>query len=517
MLRRFALIIIIDGLNKKIFDEIDLPYIRNVIKDGFYSNNFSSIYPSLTFPAHTAIITGVKANKHGIVGNRFIDKGEIIDLDYYDANEFLQARTIYQFSSKLSLKSVAVNEPIVKGANLVFEKKTFDRMNFDKRFEVLRDKLKDIIKERTPSLLIINFSSFDTIGENFGPFNERIFSHLEDLDSYLAELEEMIKKIYNDYLLIITSDHGMTEVNDFLDIKKELEDIAIALPSHRVAHIYTEDKEEVLRRLKELGFSQIYEKKELKKIDLDNPRSGDFVVFAPAGIELEKKLKGSHGGASEEEMRVIFLVNKRGLAYDLKGEITDAFRIARRYLVETYALEEVEKRTKKLDPGHRIDHTLRVLKKTTKLGLKYGADLEILRLAAILHDIAREHGENHSKKSAELAKEILKFAEIDDDKIPKIIRIIEEHHDEADKLSSLESKILWDADKLDCLGLIGFVRALLESGFYNKGIDDAIQHVLRDTKLFLDGFHFDDTREEAKRKASEFKKFLSKLLIEIYS
>ena len=63
------------------------------------------------------------------------------------------------------------------------------------------------------------------------------------------------------------------------------------------------------------------------------------------------------------------------------------------------------------DPVHGFDHVLRVMRSAEQLGAELGADLEILRAAALLHDAAgadpREDRASHESASAEFAKEAL--------------------------------------------------------------------------------------------------------------
>lgn len=121
--------------------------------------------------------------------------------------------------------------------------------------------------------------------------------------------------------------------------------------------------------------------------------------------------------------------------------------------------------------SHDWEHTERVLGLCMHLGKKAGADLEILCLAAVLHDIARpEQDESqgricHAKRGAEMAREILERHSLDKSKIDKILHCIETHRFRDEKEpETLEAKILFDADKLDSIGAVGIGRAFLFAG-----------------------------------------------------
>lgn len=133
--------------------------------------------------------------------------------------------------------------------------------------------------------------------------------------------------------------------------------------------------------------------------------------------------------------------------------------------------------------SHDWEHTLRVYNLCLNIGEKENADMEILKISSILHDIGRGHQDEcngkicHAEKGAELAKELLAELEIDQEKINQIIHCIETHRFRGDKIpNSKEAKILFDADKLDSIGAVGIGRAFLFAGeiganLHNKDVD----------------------------------------------
>ena len=134
----------------------------------------------------------------------------------------------------------------------------------------------------------------------------------------------------------------------------------------------------------------------------------------------------------------------------------------------------------KNDMVHRWDHVLRVYKLCMKIGEKEGADLEVLKIAALLHDIGVwKDRKNHEKIGAEMAKEILK--DYDKEKKENVIHCIEVHRfSKGLEPKTIEAKILQDADRLDVLGAIGIARVFAYSGVLNRPIhipDEKISNV----------------------------------------
>ncbi len=103
----------------------------------------------------------------------------------------------------------------------------------------------------------------------------------------------------------------------------------------------------------------------------------------------------------------------------------------------------------------RYEHTMRVYRWAIKLQAKVGGDLEIITLAALLHDIGWDDERPHNEVGAELAVEYLDSIGYDEEKIARVGEIILRHTDQdtTDELS-LECKVVMDADLLDELGAI---------------------------------------------------------------
>ena len=130
-------------------------------------------------------------------------------------------------------------------------------------------------------------------------------------------------------------------------------------------------------------------------------------------------------------------------------------------------LEEAKNQLKeapKVSPVHKIDHILRVWKKSKILCERLSGDMEVMVAAVMLHDLGRHHGlEIHGKKSKELAKPILEKHGFPKEKIPKVLEAIAQHDYSfpSGKRKLLEAKILYDADKMDAFGIIGVYRHII--------------------------------------------------------
>ena len=128
--------------------------------------------------------------------------------------------------------------------------------------------------------------------------------------------------------------------------------------------------------------------------------------------------------------------------------------------------------------AHDFNHTQRVYNICLKIAENKDVDLEVLKLSALLHDIARVEEDNdstgkidHAVLGAKKAEKILKDLNFEEDKIKKIKSCILSHRYKNNYEPDLEeAKILFDADKLDVLGAVGVARSFVWVGRNNANI-----------------------------------------------
>jgi uncharacterized protein len=137
--------------------------------------------------------------------------------------------------------------------------------------------------------------------------------------------------------------------------------------------------------------------------------------------------------------------------------------------------QEIEARAREAvgeSPGsHGWDHVRRVFDLCLLMGRKEEADLTVLALAALLHDIGRKEetaskgGICHAQVGAQKAVEILRRLHIPEEIRSKVRDCIRSHRFRGTRTpATLEARILFDADKLDSIGAVGLGRAFLFAG-----------------------------------------------------
>lgn len=124
----------------------------------------------------------------------------------------------------------------------------------------------------------------------------------------------------------------------------------------------------------------------------------------------------------------------------------------------------VEETLRDVDPSHDFQHILRVYRMATRIAEVEGGDMELVQLAALLHDIADWKYSGSEEANLERAREFLTAQNYPAERAEKILAIIHSvgFHSELGgvQAETLEAKIVQDADRLDAMGAIGVARAI---------------------------------------------------------
>lgn len=124
--------------------------------------------------------------------------------------------------------------------------------------------------------------------------------------------------------------------------------------------------------------------------------------------------------------------------------------------------------------GHDFDHTMRVYRMAIRIAEEEKADLEIVALAALLHDVDDRKLSPETCRNKDRAVAFLRENGFDGDRISMIVQIISEisFSSGAGKPSTLEGCCVQDADRLDALGAIGIARTFAFGGSRGRRIHD---------------------------------------------
>jgi uncharacterized protein len=133
-------------------------------------------------------------------------------------------------------------------------------------------------------------------------------------------------------------------------------------------------------------------------------------------------------------------------------------------------ISEIRPMYRGADPAHDFSHILRVYRNARIIGLEEGADMQVLLLAALLHDVGSE--KKHSPKQGEPEGQgqtamgpFLKSIGLEEETKEKIQYAVDVHRFSKGIVPvTLEARVLQDADRLDAIGAIGIARVFLTGG-----------------------------------------------------
>lgn len=156
--------------------------------------------------------------------------------------------------------------------------------------------------------------------------------------------------------------------------------------------------------------------------------------------------------------------------------------------------------------SHAWDHVERVYTLAAHIGEREGADLHVLKLAAILHDIGREAetksngGICHAACGAEMAADVLRKHTHNEDLIRAVTHCIATHRFRGkNKPQTLEARVLFDADKLDSIGAVGIGRSFLFAGEIGARLHNSQVDILQTKPYSIEDTAFREFSVKLKR------------------
>ena len=303
----YVILVSVDGLKPEYLDRFALPNFQRVIKRGARARGMIPVFPTLTFPNHYSLVTGLRPARHGIVFNRFYDpaRGEtyalgdeqsVTDGTWYGGEPvWVTAETQGMVAACFFWPG---SEAAIKGVRPSLKRQYLHTMPNSERVAALLDWLRLPAASR-PHLLTLYFSTIDSASHG-GPLDAPgVEKAAREVDAVIGELLNGIDAlpIAKEINLLITSDHGMVDTTraQIVDIET-IADMAgvVAFFGGPVTSVHTPDaarasqiRDQVNGRL---THGRAYLRGEVpERFYLrDNPRAGDVVVIMDEGWTMER-------------------------------------------------------------------------------------------------------------------------------------------------------------------------------------------------------------------------------------
>src|SRR4051794_16525915 len=120
---RTVVIISVDGLAADYMDDpkAEMPTIRALAAQGARAASMKAVTPTVTWPNHTTLVTGVMPAKHGVLGNNYLDRATgkrvvLISDPVYDKDQIVKAPTIYDLAKEAGLTTAGARWPASRNA-----------------------------------------------------------------------------------------------------------------------------------------------------------------------------------------------------------------------------------------------------------------------------------------------------------------------------------------------------------------------------------------------------------------
>lgn len=324
----YTIIVSLDGFRWDYPEMYDTPNLDKIATLGVKATMLPS-FPASTFPNHYTLATGLVPNHHGIINNTFWDvktnqQYSMGDSATRNNPNYYFGEPIWITAQKQGVKTGNVywvgSDIAIKGTyptyHKFFSKKPL--LSFEQRIDTVISWLQKPKVER-PQLIMLYFEEPDGVGHHFGPKSNETKSTVQHLDSLMGVLLTKIKSlpIASKVNLIITSDHGMTEISQerVVDMNLYLKpEWCEMIDGTTPTSIFTkpEYRDSVYNVLKKVAHIFVWKKEEIPA-ELNygsSDRIGDIVVAPELGWQFTDKgrdLKGAHGYFPQsKDMQVVF-------------------------------------------------------------------------------------------------------------------------------------------------------------------------------------------------------------------
>lgn len=288
------------------------------------------VYPSLTFPNHISIVTGLYPEHHGMVANSFWDPEReqtyvYTETEFSSDGSWYSGTPLWVLAEQQGMRSACLfwpgSEAEIQGKRPSYYLHFDDKLDDEKRVDQVVAWLK-LPAEFRPHFITLYYSNVDHAGHVYGPDSEEVRAAVHHLDAMVGDLQEKVAKLHLPVDLFVVADHGMVTLqgnpvtlSDFADLSNFHTEgsLLYANPDADVQETYEEFLTHPDVRFK------VYRRAGLPAyLHFDaNPRAGDPVIV-PTGpftiranastTEGNPKPRGGHGfnPRTMPEMKAIF-------------------------------------------------------------------------------------------------------------------------------------------------------------------------------------------------------------------
>lgn len=212
-----VLMISIDGFRYDYLKKYNPPNLLKMAKAGTRAEGLQPGFPTLTFPNHISLVTGMYPGHHGIVSNTFYDKqrkqrysmgdGKAVNDGTWYRGEPLWA-TAEKNGMLSSIYFWVGSEAKISGVHpTCFAKYNGDVPNEDRGKKIIEWLGQS--KEKLPHFIALYFSDVDSMGHKYGPDSKEVEKAVLEIDQIIGKINDFVEDKKLPVNFIVVSDHGM--------------------------------------------------------------------------------------------------------------------------------------------------------------------------------------------------------------------------------------------------------------------------------------------------------------------
>ncbi len=323
----YVIYISIDGLGNDFADKFNAEFLKKKREEGVQAASMKPSFPSLTFPNHYTLATGLYPAHHGLVGNSF-RAGKNAEFSYSTRDKkavsnpgFYGGVPIWVLAEKHRMLSAAFywvgSEAPVDSTFASYYYKYNEAISVDRRIEIVKEWLQ-LPEERRPHLIMFYMPEVDHQIHGHGVESDSTRAAIQLVDYTIKRMNEMTDSLGLPVNYILVSDHGMADVDTKNPI---LIPTALDTSKFKMSYnstfiqLYAKDKKDVKKTYKNLKKEAVNYSVYLKtntparwhyrsKDDCYN-RLGDIILVADEGKAFNffnrPTLPGEHGYDNDAE------------------------------------------------------------------------------------------------------------------------------------------------------------------------------------------------------------------------
>ncbi|MTG96612.1 MULTISPECIES: ectonucleotide pyrophosphatase/phosphodiesterase [Myroides] len=329
----YVILISIDGFRHDYIEKYNAEFLKSLGEQGVRAESMLPSYPSVTFPNHYTIVTGLYPAHHGLVGNNIYDPK--MDARYSLGNakavrnkDWYGGTPLWVLAEQQEMLSACYywpgSEADIKGVLPSYYYKYSEKTPMQDRIGEVVNWL-SLPEDQRPHFITFYLPEVDHAGHRYGPDAPETEAAVKFADESIKQLVSEVSKTGLPVNYIVVSDHGMVELNQKkllkFPIKLTGEDFKITRNGTYVS-VFVNDKSKIdywynkISSAANKKYMKVYKHDELPESynfggEHDRfGRVGDIVVTAESPYYFtDRKLAGSHGfdPKTVKEMHAIFL------------------------------------------------------------------------------------------------------------------------------------------------------------------------------------------------------------------